>query len=134
MNKLVQFITSVFDRKIRQGSNAKTLHQTDRNALRSDTVKALADTLTDLGIENAMVKDGIAFEIPHDIFGSIPVVVSVTVKEQEFDMITESQVFAQELLDKEANAKAKALATEKRKAEQEQAKELAKAKKEKATK
>jgi len=94
------------------------IKQNDRNALKTNLTSELLDHLKELGVDVALVKDGVAVQMPHDELGSVPFVISVTMKTSEFDIVHESETFAQEQLDKakalaEKQAKAKTKTTKK---------------------
>lgn len=64
-----------------------SLRQNERNALRSEVIVKLAEVLKDAGVENSLVKDGIVIELTNETLGSIPVVINVTMKDLQFDVL-----------------------------------------------
>lgn len=124
------FIASIANRPLRTNTAGTALHQTDRNAIGTETEDALQALLTVNEVPATQVKDGIAIEYEHAELGCITVVVSVTVKALDYDILTEAEAYEAEKVAK-AEAKAKKEAeTAKKKAEA----EANKAKKVKATK
>lgn len=122
------FVNSIATRVLRTNSTATALHQTDRNALRSDSLTALANTLTAMEIPNTMVKEGIAIELPHDELGAVVIVLSETVKDLNYDIATEGEEYAREVAEKAEAKLQKEAETAKKKAETEANKAKVKAK------
>jgi len=89
------------------------IKQNDRNALKTRLTSDLLAHFQDLGLDVALVKDGVAVQVANDELGSVPIVVSITMKPMAFDIEHESTVHAQEVAEKE---KAKAEKAEKTKA------------------
>lgn len=69
------------------------LKQNERNALRVRIVSALADLLSENDVATVSVKDGLVIEFTNDELGSIPVVVSVTMKNLQYDVVTAEKEF-----------------------------------------
>ena len=105
------FITNLLTRKLRIASNKVDIHQTDRNQLKADFMKGIADLLSTVA-DVKIVADGIGVEFENEDFGSIVFVVNAVVKGTDFDLTSEAEVFALEtatkLAEKEAKEKAKA--------------------------
>ena len=106
-----QFIETLRTRKLRTATNGVDIHQTDRNDLKADFMKAIAELVGSVA-EVKIVADGIGVEFENETFGSVVFVINGVVKGADFDLETEAQIFAEEtaqkLADKEAKAKAKA--------------------------
>jgi len=117
MENFLAFIASIAKRVLRTNSSQSALHQTDRNVLRADTLTALAELFKLIGVPSLEVKDGIAIELPNDELGSVVAVLSLTIKDLDFDIVTEHEDFVKDKAEK-AEAKAKKEAeTLKKKAE-----------------
>lgn len=117
MEDFVKFVESIKTRVLRTNEKGKALHQTDRNQLRTDFMKALYMLLKFIGLDVELVADGIAIQLPHADLGSVVITVSGTVKELDFDIVSESEDFANSTIEKIEKAKQKALETAKNKAE-----------------
>jgi hypothetical protein len=104
------------------------LKQNVRNAFRSDFVQALFTALVGLGLEVKITEDGIGIEIPNTELGSVPVVVSATVKDLSYSVDLENEAYLDKL---EAKAEAERVKAElkARNLTEKEANKLAKAKK-----
>lgn len=106
-----KFIEALKDRKLRTATNGVDIHQTDRNQLKADFMKEVADLLAQVA-DVKIVADGVGIELENKEFGSIVFVVNGVVKGANFDLTAEAEAFAleteQKRLDAEAKAKAKA--------------------------
>jgi hypothetical protein len=104
------------------------LKQNVRNAFRSDFVQALFTALVGLGLEVKITEDGIGIEIPNTELGSVPVVVSATVKDLSYSVDLENEAYLDKL---EAKAEAERVKAElkARNLAEKEANKLAKAKK-----
>jgi hypothetical protein len=104
------------------------LKQNVRNAFRSDFVQALFTALVGLGLEAKITEDGIGIEIPNTELGSVPVVVSATVKDLSYSVDLENEAYLDKL---EAKAEAERVKAElkARNLAEKEANKLAKAKK-----
>lgn len=102
-----KFLTSVATREFAVNEKGE-LKQNERNQLKADILKAFAEFLTENGIENFQVKDGLAIEITNADLGAIPVVIDFTMKSLQFDVVTENEIFMKEVAEKHAKAEAKA--------------------------
>jgi hypothetical protein len=89
------------------------IKQNDRNALKTRLTSDLLAHLTEVGLDVALVKDGVAVQVANEELGSVPIVVSITMKPMTFDIVEESRLHAEEVAEKE---KVKAEKAEKAKA------------------
>ena len=104
-----KFIADLKVRKLRTATNGVDIHQTDRNQLKADFMKEVADLLAEVA-EVKIVADGIGIELENETFGSVVFVVNGVVKGTDFDLETEAKIFADETEQKRLNAEAKAKA------------------------
>ena len=101
------------------------LKQNVRNAFRADFIEELKNVLENAGFSVAITEDGVGIEIPNEELGSIPVVVSATVKDLAYD-IAEAH---EEYMEKQAEKVRKAEEAERLKAQKLAEKEALKASK-----
>lgn len=113
--------------KLEESENGQ-LKQNCRNELRADFMDSLVVALNGLGLEAQMTVDGIGFELPNDELGSVPVVISPTIKAMAYSIDeAHKEYVAKELKKAETEAEKERLKAQKE-AEKEATKQ-AKAKK-----
>ena len=91
------------------------IKQNERNALKARLTADLLNHLVELGLDAFAVKEGVGVQVANAELGSVPIVVSVTVKTMTFDIEEESRLHAEEVAEK-AQAKAKKEEEKKKKA------------------
>ena len=89
------------------------MKQNEKNALRSQIVSALQEFLSENDFQVSLVDEGIACEISHEVLGSIPFVIGITMKPLSYDVVSENEAYLMKQVEKIEKAKAK----EKEKAE-----------------
>jgi hypothetical protein len=95
------------------------MKQNEKNALRSQIVSALHEFLSENDFQVSLVDEGVACEISHEVLGSIPFVIGITMKSLSYDVVSENEAYLMKQVEKIEKAKAK----EKEKAEKAKAKE-----------
>lgn len=96
------------------------MKQNERNDLRNATIDALVDGLTEmLGFEVYRTVDGVGIELPNENFGSIPIIVGVTIKDLSYDIMEANAEYLDKEIDKVAKAKEKEAEKARKIAEQE---------------
>jgi hypothetical protein len=77
---------------ISQGANGEAIKQTERNEIKSELLQAIATDLSQLlGVEILKVDKGFGFMLPNDNEGSVPMVIDLTVKSMDFDVVAENE-------------------------------------------
>lgn len=77
---------------ISQGANGEAVKQTERNEIKSELLQAIATDLSQLlGVEMLKVDKGFGFMLPNDNEGSVPMVIDLTVKSMDFDVVAENE-------------------------------------------
>lgn len=95
------------------------LKQNVRNAFKAEFITALRSALTEMGLETALVSDGIAVIIPNETEGALYVVVDGAVKSLAYDFNTEAEAYTEKVAEKAKAEQAKAEAKAKKLAEAE---------------
>jgi len=94
MTKIQLFVKEFASRTltISQGANGEAIKQTERNEIKSELLQAIATDLSQLlGVEILKVDKGFGFMLPNDNEGSVPMVIDLTVKSMDFDVVAENE-------------------------------------------
>jgi hypothetical protein len=112
----------------------RELKQNVRNEFKANTMKALKETLENVGLVVTETLEGLAVEFENEEIGSVVVIFDGTVKALDFDILTAEREFNAKQLEKVAKAEAKAKAKADKIAEKEALEKAKAEKKAKATK
>lgn len=108
------------------GLNEKgELKQNLRNDFRADTIEAIMELFEENGVECVRTGDGIGVELANEEIGSVIVMVDVTVKPHQFDLVGAVNEYERKLVEKAEKEAEKARIKAQNEAEK-QAKALAK--------
>jgi hypothetical protein len=94
MTKTQLFVKEFANRTltISQGANGEAVKQTERNEIKSELLQAIATDLSQLlGVEMLKVDKGFGFMLPNDNEGSVPMVIDLTVKSMDYDVVAENE-------------------------------------------
>jgi hypothetical protein len=92
------------------------MKQNERNALKNEIVSALSEFLSENDFQVSLVNEGIACEISHEVLGSIPFVIGITMKPLSYDVVAENDAYLEKQVERIAKEKEKAEKAKKAKA------------------
>ena len=92
------------------------MKQNERNAMKNAVVSALHEFLSENDFQVSLVDEGVACEISHEVLGSIPFVIGITMKPLSYDIVSENEAYLVKQVEKIVKAKEKAEKAEKAKA------------------
>lgn len=92
------------------------LKQNERNALKNEIVSAMFQFLSENEFDVTITNEGIACEIPHEVLGSIPFVIGITMKNLSYDVVHEHNLFTEKVAERIAKENEKKMKAEKSKA------------------
>jgi len=76
------------------GANGEAIKQNERNEIKAQLLQAIATDLSQLlGVEVLKVDKGFGFLLPNDNEGGVPMVIDLTIKSMEYDVIAENEAF-----------------------------------------
>ena len=76
------------------GANGEAIKQNERNEIKAQLLQAIATDLSQLlGVEVLKVDKGFGFMLPNDNEGAVPMVIDLTIKSMEYDVIAENEAF-----------------------------------------
>jgi hypothetical protein len=79
---------------ISTGANGEAIKQNERNQIKAELLQAIATDLSALlGVEVLKVDKGFGFMLPHNNEGSIPMIIDLTVKGLDYDVVAENEAF-----------------------------------------
>lgn len=79
---------------ISQGTSGEAIKQNERNEIKAQLLQAIATDLSQLlGVDVLKVDKGFGFMLPHDTEGSIPMVLDLTIKSLDYDVVSENEAF-----------------------------------------
>jgi hypothetical protein len=79
---------------ISTGANGEAIKQNERNQIKAELLQAIATDLSALlGVEVLKVDKGFGFMLPHNNEGSIPMIIDLTVKGLDYDVVAENDAF-----------------------------------------
>jgi hypothetical protein len=79
---------------ISKGASGEAIKQNERNEIKAQLLQAIATDLSQLlGVDVLKVDKGFGFMLPHDTEGSIPMVLDLTIKALDYDVVSENEAF-----------------------------------------
>ena len=77
---------------VSSGSNGEAIKQNERNQIKAGLLQAIATDLSQLlGVDVLKVDKGFGFMLPHDTEGSVPMVIDLTIKAFDYDVVAENE-------------------------------------------
>jgi hypothetical protein len=77
---------------VSSGSNGEAIKQNERNQIKAGLLQAIATDLSQLlGVDVLKVDKGFGFMLPHDTEGSVPMVLDLTIKAFDYDVVAENE-------------------------------------------
>lgn len=81
---------------ISSGANGEAIKQNERNQIKAELLQAIATDLSQLlGVDVLKVDKGFGFMLPHDNEGSIPMIIDLTIKGLDYDVVAENEAFVE---------------------------------------